>query len=127
MSLGELTFMPICQCGFDFAKAHVTGRSIESYAAVRNRDWLKLMHKERGILSEGKPDKRLGLIGAASQWVGCLERCPDCGAWLFLKPQKGKASPGILLKPAPFTQRGRSTGRRVRRPVSSRKPVARRQ
>ncbi len=125
--MGELTFMPICQCGFNFAKAHATGRPIESYAAVRNSDWLKLMHKERRILSEGNPDKRLALIGAASQCVGSLERCPDCGAWLFLKPQKGKASPVILLKPAPFTQRGRSTGRRVRRSVTNRKPVARRQ
>ncbi len=119
--------MPICECGFNFAKAHLKGQRIESYAAVRNRDWLKLMRKERAILSERDSDKRLPMISAAADWVGNLMRCPKCGAWLFLKPQQGKASPVILLKPAPFTQRGRSTGRRVRASLDNRKSVARRQ
>jgi hypothetical protein len=110
--------MPICECGFNFAKAHVKRQRIESYAAVRNRDWLKLMRKERAILSERDSDKRLSMICAAADWVGNLMRCPKCGAWLFLKPQQGKDSPVILLKPAPFIQRGRSTGRRVRASVT---------
>jgi hypothetical protein len=118
--------MPTCSCGFSFTKGHLKGRRIESYATIRDRDYLKVMRKERVIFSERKPDKRLALIGDVAQWVGNLMRCPQCGAWLFLKPQQGKASPVILLKPAPFTQ-GRSTGRRVRASVARRKPVARRQ
>jgi hypothetical protein len=115
--------MPICECGFDFAKAHLKGQRIESYAAVRDRDWLQLMRKEGGILSERNSDKRLSMICDCAQWVGNLMHCPKCGAWLCLKPQQGKASPAILLKPAPFTQPGRS-GRRVRASVLNRRPVA---
>jgi hypothetical protein len=119
--------MPICECGFNFAKARLRKQRVESYAAVRNRDWLKLVRKEQAILSERDSDKRLSMISDSSQWVGNLWRCPRCGAWLFLKPQQGKSSPMILLKPAPLTQRGRSTGRRVRAADGTRKPVARRQ
>ena len=106
--------MPICECGFDFAKARKKGQRIESYAAVRDREWLKLMRRERAILSERSAGKRLSMICRAADGVGSLMRCPRCGAWLFLKPQPGKATPAVLLKPAPFTQRGRSTERRVR-------------
>jgi hypothetical protein len=118
--------MPICECGFNFAKAHLKKQRIESYAAVRNRDWLKLMRKERAILSERDSDKRLSMICAAGDWVGNLMRCPKCGNWMLLKPQQGKASPVVLLKAVPFTQRGRSTGRRGRASVRNRKPLARR-
>ena len=118
--------MPICECGFNFAKARLKGRRIESYAAIRNRDYLKVMRKERVIFSEHKADRRLALIADAAEWVGNLMRCPDCGAWIFLKPQHGRASPIILLKPAPVTQPTRSAGRRVRALVSNRKPLARR-
>ncbi len=118
--------MPTCNCGFSFTKAHLKGRRIESYATIRDCDYLKVMRKERAIFSEPKPHKRLALIGDAAQWVGNLMRCPECGAWLFLKPQQGKTSPTILLKPAPFTQRARSAGRRARASVGARKPVARR-
>ena len=119
--------MPTCNCGFSFTKAHVKGRRIESYATICDRDYLQVMRKERAIFSECEPAKRLALIGDAAQWVGNLLRCPECGAWLFLKPQQGGTSPIILLKPTAFTQRARSTGRRARSSVGSRKPVARRQ
>lgn len=125
--MGKLTFMPVCECGFSFAAAHLQGLHIESYAVVRNRDWLKLMRKERAVLAERKSDKRLALIGDAAQWVGNLMCCPECGAWLLLKPQEGQPSPIVLLKPAPFTQRARSTRRRVRAPIGNSRPVARRQ
>jgi DNA-directed RNA polymerase subunit RPC12/RpoP len=102
--------MPLCECGFNFAKARVKGRRLESYAAVRDRDWLKLMRKESAILSERKADKRLAMIGDASRWVGNLMRCPKCGSWLFLKPAAGKSSPVVLLKAAGLTRRGQSVG-----------------
>ncbi len=56
--LRALTCMPICECGFNFAKGHGTEHPIESYPAVRNRDWLKLTLKERGILAERNPHQR---------------------------------------------------------------------
>jgi len=97
--------MPICDCGFNFAKAHLKGRRLESYAAVRHRDWVKVMRKERAILSERRSAKRLALIGDAAQSVGSLMRCPECGVWLLVKPRQGKASPIVLLKPARFTRK----------------------
>jgi len=117
--------MAICECGFNFAKAHLKRQRIESYAAVRNCDWLKLMRKERAILSEHDSDRRLFMICVAADWVGNLMRCPKCGTWIFLRPQQGKASPVVMLKPVLFTRRGRSTERRVRASDRNRKPVAR--
>ena len=105
--------MPICLCGFNFARAIIKGRRIESYAAIRNRDYMKVMRKERAILSERNAAKRIDLGADASQWVGNLMRCPECGDWTFLKPGP-RDSPIVRLKPAPLTQRARSTGRRVR-------------
>jgi hypothetical protein len=119
--------MPICECGFNFAKAHLKRQRIESYAVVHNSDWLKLMRKERAILLERDSDKRLSMICAAADWVGNLMRCPKRGTWILLRPQHGKASPVVMLEPVPFTQRGRSTGRRIRASVRNRKPVAWRQ
>jgi hypothetical protein len=101
--------MPICECGFNFAKALLKRQRIELYAVVRNRDWLKLIRKEQAILSERNSDKRLSMICAAADWVGNLMRCPKCGDWLFLKPKPVKASPVMRLKPAQFTRRARST------------------
>lgn len=99
--------MPICDCGFTFVQARLKARRIESYAVVRDRDWLKLMRKERAILSECSSDKKLALIADAARSVGNLMRCPKCGTWLFLKPQRSQASPILRLKPTPSTKRGR--------------------
>jgi len=125
--LDELIIMPICECGFNFAKASLKSQRIESYAAVRNCDWMKLMRKERAILSERDSDKRLSMICAVSDWVGNLMRCPKCGCWLLIKPQQGKASRAMLFKPAPFTRQERSSGRRVHASVDNKKPAARHQ
>jgi hypothetical protein len=35
--VGELRFMPVCECGFDFASAHRKGQRIESYATGSQR------------------------------------------------------------------------------------------
>jgi len=83
------------------------------------------MRKEQTILLEPNSEKRLSLIGESARWVGNLMRCPKCRAWLFLKPQRGKLSPAILLKAAPFTKADPSPGRRKIAAIRSRKPVVR--
>jgi hypothetical protein len=93
--------MPTCVCGFDFAKALSLGRKLESYAVISDRDFLKVIRKERAILAERTPDKRLRLIAEASQWVGSLAQCPRCRSWLFLKPFRAKGRARLLLKAAP--------------------------
>ena len=84
-------------------------RRLETYAVIAQRDYMKVMRKEKRILSERNPGKRLALIADASQWVGDLMRCPECGLWFFMKPLHGKESPGIVLQAIPATRRAHCT------------------
>jgi hypothetical protein len=93
--------MSICRCGFDFVKARLRGRRLESYAVIRDSDYESVVRKECAILSKRKLQDKLKLIAEAATWVGILERCPECGGWLLLKPQRGKKSPqAVSLKTA---------------------------
>ncbi len=93
--------MSECGCGFDFAKALLKGRRLESYAVIRDSDYESVMRKECAILSKKKLQEELELIAEAATWVGSLMRCPECGGWLLLKPQRGRrGSQMVSLKTA---------------------------
>jgi hypothetical protein len=93
--------MPICECGFNWAKARLEGRDLESFAVIRDRDYRRVVKKEFAILSEKDKEKKGKLLFNASQWVGSLMHCPECGAWMFLPPEKrSELHEFILLKPA---------------------------
>ena len=92
--------MPTCACGFNYAKARIEGREVESYAVIHDADYRRVVKKEHAILSEKDKEKKLRLIATASQWVGSLIHCPDCGAWMLLGPEKrSKDHQFIILKP----------------------------
>ncbi len=80
--------MPMCECGFDYAKARLEGREVESYAVIHDDDYRRVVRKELAILEEQDKEKKARLIAHASQWVGSLMRCPECGACMFLPPGK---------------------------------------
>jgi hypothetical protein len=83
----------------------LTGRAVESYAVIRDRDYMKVIRKECKILSEKKKLRRHALIANAATWVGSLMRCPDCGAWLLMTPQRGPGgSKTVLLEAAHRSQ-----------------------
>jgi len=105
--------MPICECGFNFAKANLKGQRFESYAVIRDDDYPKVMRKESAILSEHGRDKVLALISDAAQWVGSLMRCPKCGAWVFVKPHGRTRDAIVILKAVPPVKRARPTKRRA--------------
>jgi hypothetical protein len=91
--------MPRCDCGFDFARARLTGRKVESYALISDDNYRAVVRKEIAILEEKKPQKRLALIAKAASSVGSLLRCPECGAWLLSKPlQRGRGGYIVLRK-----------------------------
>ncbi len=91
--------IPICECGFDFAKAKLKRQRVESYAAIRDCDYARVMRRESAILSEHDHDKALALIADAAPLVGSFMRCPKCGTWLFIKPQHGTRHATMIFKP----------------------------
>jgi len=80
--------MPICECGFNYPKARLEGRELETYAVIRDKDYRRVIKKDFAAFSEKDKEKKLRLIANASQWVGSLLHCPECGAWMFLPPEK---------------------------------------
>lgn len=91
--------MPMCECGFDYAKARLEGREMESYAVIHDADYRRVVRKELAVLEEQDKEKKARLIANASQWVGSLMRCPECGAWMLLAPEKrSKEKEFVLLK-----------------------------
>jgi hypothetical protein len=104
--------MPKCECGFDFAKAPLAGRRVESYATIRDRDFEKVIRKEQAVLSEGEPERKAALIADVAKSVGSLMKCPACGTWLFLRPGQVNGGRTLLLKSASPTRRARATRHR---------------
>jgi hypothetical protein len=92
---------PKCQCGFDFAEARVTGRGLESYAVIRDREYQTVLRKECVILSEKDAQRKMALIGKAAEGIGSLVLCPECGTWLFTQPRRRRRTkPAAVLIPA---------------------------
>lgn len=92
--------MPVCECGFNYAKARLEGREVDSYAVIHDADYRRVVKKELANLSEKDKERQGRLLANASQWVGSLTLCPDCGAWMLLPPYKrSKEHQFILLNP----------------------------
>jgi hypothetical protein len=88
-----------CDCGFDFARARLKKRRVESYAVISDRNYGAVIRKEHAILAETKPQKRMALIGKAASSVGSLMRCPECRAWVLAAPLKeGRGNYTVLRK-----------------------------
>ena len=95
--------MPRCDCGFDFVRARLTGRKLESYALISDDNYRAVIRKETAILKEKEPQKKLALIGKAAASVGSLVRCPKCSAWLLSKPRRSGQSRCIVLRKTQLT------------------------
>jgi len=106
--------MPHCDCGFDFTRARLKGRRMESYAVISDKHYRTVMRKESAVLLEKNPERRLTLIGNVVAWVGSLMRCPACGAWLLAKPQREGRGGYIVLRES------RRTAKTVQRTGASR-------
>lgn len=92
--------MPICECGFNYVKARIEGREVESYALIHDKDYRRVIKKEFAILSEKHKERQGKLIYNASRWVGSLVHCPECGAWMLSLPEKrDKALEFVTLRP----------------------------
>lgn len=93
--------MPKCECGFNYAKARLDGRDLESYAVIRDKDYRRVVKKELEYLSERDKEKKGRLLFSTSRWVGSLKQCPECGTWMFLPPEKrSKEHDFTWLRPA---------------------------
>ncbi|MCC6489728.1 MAG: hypothetical protein IT364_19720 [Candidatus Hydrogenedentes bacterium] len=91
--------MPTCTCGFDYVKARLAGREFDSYAVIYDADYRRVLKKELAILSEKDKEKKQRRLATASQWVGGLMHCPECGAWLLLEPvNQSEDTEVIILK-----------------------------
>ena len=89
--------MPHCDCGCDFAKAHVKGARLVSYALIPHKGYRAAIRREHVIIVEKNNDGKSILIAKASSSVGSLTRCPDCGAWLLDEPtHKGGVGYSVL-------------------------------
>jgi len=89
--------MPHCDCGFDFAKAHIKGRRLVSYALIPQKSYRAAIRREHAIIGEKNSDRKSILIAEASSFVGSLTRCPACGAWLLDEPgRKGGVGYSVL-------------------------------
>lgn len=80
--------MPTCPCGFDYVKARLEGRELDNYAVIHDKDYRRVLKKELAHLTETDQEKKGKRLADASQWVGSLMHCPECGAWMFLPPEK---------------------------------------
>ncbi len=80
--------MATCECGFNFVRAALDGREIESYAVVHDEDYQRMIDDELAIRSEADEERKLTLIAEGSTRVGALHVCPECGALVLLKPQR---------------------------------------
>jgi hypothetical protein len=90
--------MTRCECGFDFFRARLRGRKLESYALISERDYRAVIRRECAILRERKPEKRLALIAKAAGSFGSLVRCPRCGAWLLARPMRAARGGYMVLR-----------------------------
>lgn len=88
--------MPHCDCGFDFAKAHLGERRLVSYALIPNENYRAAIRREHAILNEKDANTKLRKIARAASLVGNLVQCPCCGSWLLDEPEgrTGKARAG---------------------------------
>jgi hypothetical protein len=93
--------MPICECGFNYFKARLEGRDIESYAVIHDKDYRRVINKELAYRSEKDKEKKGKLLFNTSRWVGSLVHCPECGAWMLSLPEKrDKELDCVTLRPA---------------------------
>jgi hypothetical protein len=97
--------MPCCDCGFDFAKARVSRGSLTSYVLLAEKEYRAAIRREHAIVVANEQDKKARLIANAAPKVGCLTRCPKCGARLLTQPLKRGRSPYAILRKQP-TSRG---------------------
>jgi len=98
--------MPHCDCGFDFVKARIKGRTLVSYALIPEKNYRAAIRREYAIISEKDPERKHALVASASALVGSLTRCPDCGAWLLDEPVRGRRSGyGVLRKSRPVAKK----------------------
>lgn len=90
-----------CACGYNFAKGHIDGSLRESYAVIHSDDYLRVVEKEHVLTLESRRKRRLKMLAESAAWVGSLMECPECGAFLLVKPQRvGDDGEMILLKRA---------------------------
>ncbi|GMV95153.1 MAG: hypothetical protein AMXMBFR82_49310 [Candidatus Hydrogenedentota bacterium] len=47
-----------------------------------------MLKKELAHLTETDKEKKGKRLADVSRWVGSLMHCPECGAWMFLPPEK---------------------------------------
>src|SRR2546427_11369482 len=90
--------MPRCDCGFDFVRARVRGRTLASYALIPHKNYRATIRKEHAIVVEKKAQRKLSLIAEASASIGSLIRCPDCGAWFLDEPVKRRRGGYTVLR-----------------------------
>ncbi len=81
-----------CRCGFDFAKARLKKRPLNSYVLLPEKRYQQTIRREYAITVEKNSDKRLRMIGRAAMLVGMLNQCPECGEWTMLEPRKDHPS-----------------------------------
>lgn len=86
--------MPRCDCSFDFVKALIKGRPLQSYTLIPQRRYRATIRKEHAIVTEKNAKKKHQMIADASSRVGSLTQCPRCGSWLFVEP---KAQAGFVM------------------------------
>jgi len=89
--------MSRCECGFDFAKARLEGRRLQSYALMPDKGYRSAIRREYEIAIEKKAVRKLDLIAKASWSIGSLTRCPECGAWLLDEPLQGRRGRSTVL------------------------------
>lgn len=91
--------MPRCDCGFDFVKARIKGRRLQSYALIPQESYRAAIRREHAIVVEKNAEKKHRMIAKASRFVGSLTRCPRCGGWLLDEPKpRGRTGFVVLHK-----------------------------
>ena len=71
-------------------------RMFESFAVVSDKSYKKFLKAELSISAAVGDVAKLWGIARASQHVGSLFQCPDCGRFLFAKP--GGRAEALFLK-----------------------------
>lgn len=80
--------MPHCDCGFDFAKAHIKKRRLVAYALIPDKSYRAAIRREYAIISEKNAEREQRMIARASSLIGSLMQCPRCGLWLLHEPKR---------------------------------------
>jgi rubrerythrin len=76
-----------CVCGYDF-RQHVLAEPppFKSYAVIADAEYKKFARAEKKVLLAKNKTEKSKAIAKASQYVGSLAICPECGTLMLDRP-----------------------------------------